>query len=395
MRRLMIVAPVLVLILAGIAIALLMATAPKPEKKDQGPRPVGAFIEPVKRESVRLEVITQGEVRPRKEIDLVPQVSGRIVHVAPQFVDGGIIEEGQLLVRIEDADYKLGVVRARARVADAEQALEREKAEAELARQDWEELGEGTASPLTLRQPQLDRARAQLASARADLADAQLKLDRTRIEAPFDGRVRQKHVDAGQFVTAGTKLGRIFSTGVVEVRLPLTDRELALLNLPVAFAAPENGGPAVHLSASVAGEWREWHGRIVRTESAIDPSTRVLYAIAEVSDPYGEGSDEGVPLAVGLFVDARIEGREIPDALVIPRAGLRGEDEVYVVNDSDELEVRKVQVISSSPERAILRSGVEAGERVIVSVLPLVRNGMKIEPLTGNAGAAQTARGAE
>lgn len=395
MRRLMIIAPVLVLIVAAGVIAVLIVTAPKPQKKDEGPRPVGAFVESVTRQSVRLEVATQGEVRPRKEIDLVPQVSGRIVYVAPEFVDGGIIREGQLLIGIDDADYKLGVVRARARVADAVQALEREKAEAELARKEWEELGEGKASPLTLRQPQLDRARAQLASAKADLADAELQLERTKIHAPFDGRVRQKQADLDQIVTAGTKLGRIFSTAVVDVRLPLTDRELALLNLPVAFAAPEKGGPAVHLSAVVVGERREWRGEIVRTESAIDPSTRVLYAIAEVKEPYGEGADEGVPLAVGLFVDARIEGRQIADALVIPRAGLRGESEVYVVNGADELEIRKVEVIFSSPERAILRSGVEVGERVIVSVLRTVREGMKITPLIRGADTAHRAEKAE
>lgn len=390
MKRLAIIAAP-VLVIAGMAgiIVLLVVTAPEPEKKEEGPRPIAAFVEKVTRGTVRLEVSTQGEVRPRTEIDLVPQVSGRIVHVAPEFVEGGIIKKDQLLIQIEDEDYKLGVVRARARVAEARQRLDEEEAEAELARKDWEELGEGTPSPLTLRQPQLDRARAQLASAEAELADAELQLKRTTIFAPFDGRVRQKQADLGQFVSPGTKLGRIFSTNVVDVRLPLTDRELALLNLPVAFSAPEEGGPRVHLSADVAGGRRQWDGEIVRTESAIDPSTRVLYAVAEVKDPYGKGADEGMPLAVGLFVDAVIEGREIADALIIPRAALRGSDEVYLVNDKNELEIRKVAVISSSPERAILRNGVKEGDRIVVSVLRTVRNGMKIEPLTRGSETAQ------
>lgn len=382
-KFLIIAAPAVVLAGGVLIVVLMMLAAPKPQKKDEGPRPVSAFVAAVERKTVRLTVTTQGEVRPRVEIDLVPQVSGRIVYVAPEFVGGGIIAEGQDLIRIEDTDYELGVVRARARVAEAEQNLQREQAEAELARKDWEELGEGTASPLTLREPQLADARAKLAAAKADLEDAQLKLRRTRITAPFAGRVRQKQADLGQFVTAGTRLGRIFATDLVEVRLPLTDRELGLLNLPVAFAAPEGGGPDVILSGVIAGQNRQWTGRVVRTESAIDPQTRLLYAIAEVKDPYGKGADNGAPLAVGMFVNAEIKGRELAGALVIPRAALRGENTVYVVDKDGELEIRSVDVIHSSVDEAILRSGVRAGERAVTSPLRDPRNGMKIAPVTG------------
>jgi RND family efflux transporter MFP subunit len=389
-RGLVVLAPLAVI---GVTIAIvigLSATAPKPEQAEDEARPIAVFTAQARQETVRLATATQGEVRPRTEIDLVPQVSGRIVEVSPGFVDGGTFEAGDLLIKIEEEDYSLAVTRAEARVAQARQALVREQAEAELAARDWAELGEGEASALTLRQPQLAEARANLAAAEAELEDARLDLARTEIRAPFSGRVRTRSADIGQFVSAGARVGRIFSTDLVEVRLPLTDRDLARLGLPIAFvASDERAGPQVDFSTIVAGEERHWWGRIVRTESAIDTQTRVLYAIAQVEDPYGAGADEGVPLAVGLFVDARIEGRGIEDAVVVPRAALRPNDTVFVVEDGS-LAVRRVTVTSSTAERVVIAAGIAPGERVITSPLASPAEGMAVTVI-GDAESAATA----
>lgn len=376
-----IVVIVIVIVAFSLVVMAIMGTGPQPERSNPTPRPIAVFVEEAQRETIALTVRSQGQARPRTQINLVPQVSGRITYVNPDFIEGGFFEAGETLVRIEDADYRLAVTRAEAQVAQATQALAREQAESDLARSEWEELGEGEASSLTLREPQLAEARAQLAAARATLQDARLDLQRTRVSAPFTGRVRSKAADLGQFVNAGTPLGEVFSTDTVLVRLPLTDFELGILGIPVAYSAGDEPGIPVTLNATLAGQAQTWMGRITRTDSAIDPQTRVLYAIAEVDDPYGAAAEGGAPLAVGLFVNAEIEGREVENAYILPRAALRGEDSVYVAEPGGRLSIRTVDVVTSSTERLVVSSGVSAGDMVVVSPVRGASDGMRIQSL--------------
>ncbi len=378
-----------VLILLGVVgavigvVGFLGATQQEPERAEIVPRPAAVFVTEAESAEIQLVVRTQGEVKPFIEIDLVSQVSGRITYVNPDFVNGGFFEAGETLVQLEDADYRLAVTRASALVAQRRQQLIREEAEAELALEEWEALGDGEASALTLREPQMAEAQAQLAAAEASLAEARLNLSRTRISAPFDGRVRMKNADLGQFVGPGARLGQVFATDRVEISLPLTNVELATLNMPLAFQATErNPGPAVELSASLAGNLHTWEGRVVRTDSAIDPQTRTMSAIVEVADPYGAAAQAaGAPLAVGLFVNANIEGREIDYAYALPRSALRGSSEVYVAERDGTLSIRQVTVADSSSERVVVTSGVTAGDRVVVSPLRGAANGMLIRAL--------------
>lgn len=385
-------APLLVGALFVVLFLVLFATTPEPERSEPEARPSAVFVAEAEAHPVQLTVRTQGEVQPLTEIDLTAQVSGRIAYVNPSFVQGGFFRAGEVLVRLEDEDYRLAVTRAEALVAQRRQQLVREEAEADLAREEWESLGEGEASPLTLRVPQMEEARAQLAAAEASLAEARLNLSRTRLSAPFEGRVRSKLADLGQYVGPGTTIGRVFSTGKAQIRLPLTDSELQTLGMPLAFQAGDNGdGPEVILSATLAGERREWRGEVVRTDSAIDPQTRSLYAIVEVDDPYGAAAETaGAPLAMGLFVEAAIAGRSLDRAYVLPRSALRGEDTIYVANRDGTLSIRTARVIDSSAEEVIVTSGVEAGERVVISPIRAAAEGMRItalgpdgEPLDG------------
>lgn len=392
MRRFLIVAaPFGVLGLGAAIMFALHAVKPEPEKVARAEaRPEALFVAEVRREPVTLGVESQGEVTPRMEIDLVTQVSGRIVEVAPAFAEGGNVTAGETLVRIEPDDYAFMVTQAEARLAEAKLALAQEEARAEVARRQWQWEGiEDKPTPLALKEPHVAQARARARSAEADVENAKLNLSRTRITVPFDGRVREKSSDLGQFVSAGTRLGRVFSTEAVQIRLPLTDRQLAELELPIAFSAADGGeGPAVTLSARLAGELRHWQGRIVRTDAAIDSETRMFHAIVEVRDPYGRGSDGGVPLPVGMFVSARISGPEIADALVVPRDALRAGDQVYVVGEDNRLSIRSVEVISSDAVRAVIRSGVSEGERVVTSPVRAAREGMPVEPLDRASAAA-------
>ncbi|MCA8892246.1 MAG: efflux RND transporter periplasmic adaptor subunit [Hyphomonas sp.] len=380
-RIIAIAAPIAIIAVLGVGgVAVLSALKPEPEKAEEARIGLNVFAEKVRKGDLQITVEAQGEVRPRREIIVAPQISGRIAYVSPDFIDGGFIKQGQLLVRVEAADYELAVVRARSGVASAEQGLTREIAEAELAQQDIEDLGITDVSPLARREPQLAQARAALDAAKAQLKDAELALERTAVYAPFSGRVWERDVDIGQVVATGQSLGRIFANDVVEVSLPLDDEEMGRLGLPLAFAASDaQPGPKVDFSAVVGGIERHWTGEVVRTAAAVNSQTRQINVIAELKDPYGKGADNGAPMAPGLFVNAVIEGKTIPDVLIAPRAALRGEDQIFIGNaDEGTLSIRTVDLIYSDTHGAYVRSGIEAGEFAITSPIQAAFDGMNV-----------------
>jgi len=357
--------------------------APKPEKKEEIVKATPVVATEAIAKPVTLSVRTQGAAQPRVQINLASNVSGRIDYVSPAFIEGGIFTAGEVLISVEDEEFRYRVTEARANVAQAENRFASETAEASAARLEYNELNSngplGAASDLTLRKPQMAEAAAMLSAARANLKNAELQLARTKVRAPFDGRVTQKTVDVGEFIAPGTALGRIFGTSVMEVRLPLTDSELTQLDLPVGYQESDAGtGPAVDLHTIVGGKVCHWQGRIVRTDSQYDPQTRVLFAYVAVDDPYGRGADAGMPLAAGLFVNADIEGKSLGNAVLVPRAALRGEAQVYVARDDNTLEIRSVTIAQSGPDGAVITSGVTPGERVITSPVKAPATGMAI-----------------
>lgn len=368
---------------------------PKSEPEEPEITPPTVFYQEAEPRAVTLDVLAQGEVRAQTDIALTAQVSGLIVSTSEAFVDGGAFEKGDLLLKIEDADYRFAVTSAKARVAQAEEALKREQAEAALAERDYAELGRSNdPSDLALRLPQLAQAKAAFEAAQADYRAALLNLERTEIRAPFKGRVRQRLAGEGQFVAPGTRLAEIFSTDIAEVRLPLTDSDLAKLGISIAFFETEEvKGPPVYLSAEFAGETHHWKGRIARTGGAVDPSTRQVSAIAIVDDPYGAGADDGAPLAVGLFVDAVIEGKPFDDAIILPRSALYGRDTVYVIGKDDILAKRTVNVVAAGKDTITIAGGLEPGARVVISPLRGADEGSKVAPVDPGAERPSTADG--
>ena len=377
-----IIAPIAVIALSVGAYAVLQVSRPEPEKNEKGPRPTSVYTATVGQKDASLEVITQGEVRSRTEIDLVSQVGGRVISVSPEFVEGGRIEPEISLLQIEDTDYRLALSQAQARMADADLSVQQALADQDVARKQLR--NDKTASDLALKKPQVAQARAMREAAQAGLQQARLDLKRTSITLPFAGRVAETRVHIGQFITPGAILGKVFGTELVEVRLPLNNRKLASLGLPIGYIASEGGGLPVSFSAQVAGELHQWQGKLVRLDASVDSDTRMLYAMAEVADPYGKAaSASGMPLAVGLFVDATIQGRSLKAAISIPGNALRAGNLVYVINGEGRLEIRNVNVVHSTPERAVIAKGLAPGEKVVVSA---IRN-----PIQGMALAAMNA----
>jgi RND family efflux transporter MFP subunit len=381
-NRLRIILPIAILAIGVIgAVALIKSRAPVRTRPQNQYSPLVRIMEvaPTRRQ---LTVTAQGTVRPRTESTLVSEVSGRVIRVAPSFAAGGFFENGDVLVVIDPRDYELAVVTARSQVAQARVRAEMEEAQAKVAREEWAQLGDGMGSPLATRELQLEEARAALAAAVAFLEKAERDLARTRIRAPFAGRVREKLVDIGRFVSPGVPAASIFAIDYAEVRLPIPDADIAYLDLPTTYrrSGTNSDGPEVRLRADFAGQHQQWHGRIVRVEGEIDPVSRMVYVIAQVDDPYGRKGGKTAPLAVGLFVEAEIMGREVEDAVVIPRSAVRG-GYVLIVDDEDRLRFREVDILRLGRDEAIVTSGLRAGDRVCVSPLEAVTDGMKVRTM--------------
>jgi RND family efflux transporter MFP subunit len=379
--------PILVLALgAGVAKQLIdRREIPEPEERQV----VLPIVRTLRAQATdwRVVVPSRGTVVPLTETQLVVEVGGRVTHVSPQLVNGGFFETGELLLEIDPRDHELARAQSRLEVARAERRLAEEEADSAVARAEWERLGEGEASALALREPQVAEARATLVAAQAHLERAERDIERTRISAPFDGRVRSESVDVGQYVSPGTPVATVYATDVAEVRLPLSDGELAFLELPFGARGDESGElPAVLLSADFAGRRRTWPARIVRTEGEIDPSTRMVMAVARVEDPYGRAGGTEMPLALGMFVDARLQGILLHDVFVLPRTALRDGARIFLLDGEDRLRFLPVEILRSEREVVIVRAALSEGARVVVSPLEIATDGMRVRDVGGDVG---------
>lgn len=362
---------------------VLVAMRDAPEKADEGPKPRLVVTEEIVPSTVRVTVASQGNVTPRTQTSLVSEVSGVVDSVAEAFVAGGFFRKGDVLLQIDPSDYEAAVKRSEAQLAAARAALAQEEARAEQARKDWSSLDRpGEPSPLVLREPYVDEARADVKAAEADLARARRDLERTRIRAPYDGLVREKAVDVGQYVSVGTRLGETFAVDYAEVRLPLSAEQLELVELPgEGTAAPDSAGPRVILTSSARGEGQSWEARIVRSEGVVDPESRVVYLVARIQDPYRRqpsDRDNPRPLEIGTFVEAEIEGRELVNVYPVPRAALTPDDEVLLVDRESRLRIRPVTVVWADRDLAYVRGELTSPERAVTSALEAPVDGMTV-----------------
>ena len=359
MHRLLLVIGIPVLAIAA-ATAMYLSRAEPPKKEQVNLDPVVEVFK-LAAMTTQFEVRSQGTVRPRTETILSSEVSGTITIVSPKFVAGGVFSANEVLMRIDPVNY----------LADVEQA------EAVLNQRQIEYDG---ASKLRLQgyraESELASAAAALATAKAGLSRVKRNLQRTYIRLPYEGMVRSKDADLGQFVNPGTRLGVTFATDFAEVRLPLTDRDLAFVELPKARAKATTG-PAVQLSSIQKGESVDWQARIVRSEGVVDEASRVTYAVARIADPYFLHS-EGPSLPMGTFVSAIIEGASADNVIRIRREYVRGSDEVVVVDDNNKLDIRIVNIIRADEDFIYVTAGVESGERILSTSLQSPVTGMSV-----------------
>jgi RND family efflux transporter MFP subunit len=375
------VIPGLILLVSLLGAVSLMATSPRLDPASPEPVATTVRVLTVAPEPVRMTVHSQGTVAPNTESELVTEVAGRVVWKSPALVNGGSFRAGDELLRIEDRDYRSTVERARAAQSRAEAEYEHSRFEHQRL-ESLEARQLASRSALENAQRVLRIAEAALTEARAGLAQAERDLERTRLTAPFEGLVRRQAVDIGQFVNRGAAVATLYASAEAEVRLPIADRQLAFLNVPVGVLGelPESQQPAVTLRADYAGQTLEWRGRIVRTEAAIDTTSRMVHVVARVAN-----RDQAIPLSVGLFVNAEIEGLLVDNIVRLPRAALRDASQVLVVDAEDRLQFRTVDLLRLHQDEVFVRGGLAPGERVCVSPLQTVVEGMPVVPVTDGA----------
>jgi RND family efflux transporter MFP subunit len=350
---------------AGIAFGLAKGLRQEPPKREIDDRALLVDVLALETMSAQLAVRSQGTVLPRTQTTLGAEVGGTIVEISPKFIPGGVFRAGEVLLRIDATDYRVAVRQAEALVK--QRKIEFDGA-AKLRQQGYRAEAEYAS------------AAAALASAEAELVRAQRNLERTEIRLPYEGMVLSKDADLGQFVSPGARLGVTFATDYAEVRLPLTDQDLAFVDLPEATEIAETGaaqGPAVTLSATRMGKPADWEARIVRSEGVVDEKSRVTYAVARIDDPYCLHR-EGIPLPVGTFVTADLAGRAMDDVIRVPRSALRAASQLLIVDDDNRIRIREVDVIRADARSAYIGGGVEAGERIAVSAIETPLNGMYV-----------------
>ncbi len=334
-------------------------------------------------QDIQMIVSGYGTVSPKIEVEIVPQVSGKIISVNPQFKPGGFVAAGKRLLKIDPRDYELVVQQAEAIVAEAVVKLDLEKAEAEVAISEWQQLNPDSepASPLVLREPQIRQAQAKLESAKAQLAKAKLELERTELSLPIDVRIVSERVDLGQYVLAGQSLGTAYGIDAVEIELPLQDRELAWFDIPdntVSFNgnAPSSKRTIAQVKADFAGTNHTWTGYVMRTTGQVDKTSRLISVVIEVPEPYNT-SDGQPALLPGTFVEVLIVGNVLKGAIAVPRDAIRQGNKVWVVEE-ERLHIQPLEIARAERDFAYVISGLDDGAMIVLSSLDTVTEGMKV-----------------
>jgi RND family efflux transporter MFP subunit len=372
-------------IIAGLVlviVAVLLLSKPKADKRRANTAPkISVEAQDIQRSSITPKVLSYGLVEPLTRTKLVTQVSGRVVSLSERFRDGGFFQQDEILLQIDTADYEIQVDIAKSTLVDAEQGLAEELAQVEQAKADWGRLGnKAEVSPLVLRSPQLRTAEAKVSSAKAQLKQAEINLTRTVIRAPYDGRVLSTSVDLGQVASNNTVLGEIYATDAVEVRLPIKNNDLPLLDLPEDYRHQNRSAdslPSVRIRSDLAKQ-EIWEGSIIRTASSIDDNSRQLYVVARISDPFGRKAEGRFPLKIGQYVRAEIDGIEQDLAISIPNKAIYQGSYVYLYRDGAVYRT-DIEISWQNGEIAIISNGINPGDQLVVSPLGQIASGTLVK----------------
>lgn len=311
---------------------------------------------------------SQGVTRPKRSTLLAAEVSGKVVAVSPKFEVGENFDEGEIIMEMDRADYEAAESQAASVLADAQLALEKENALAKQALIDWKALG-GDRAPndLVLRKPQMQSALAKVVAAKAGFEKATRDLDRTKIRSPYKCQIREKLVELGSTLTAGSAAVSVESANDFELRLSVSLEDYAFIDVVT--------GTPVMLEASIADVLYYWKGELVRTEGQVDKSSQSVFFVANVNIVQGDKF-----LSPGLFLNAKINGKKLKNIYALPRRALYGKNKIIIVDSNNKVSSREVVVIRTERDKVIIRDGIANGEKIATTPIPNVINGMEVNP---------------
>ena len=394
-RRLLTIAGIIIGASAVAQVMILLR--PEPPRRPTEPDSPLVSVETVVLGFGPIPVFGGGIVRPRWEIDIAPEVGGKIVAVSSNLQSGGHVSAGEVLLRIDPADYENRVQQAEADVATQRVALLQAEEEAQIARTEYEQFrarqsrsGNDAAppSPLVLREPQLRAARAALARADAQLRDAELVLSRTEVISPFDGRVRNEVADVGRIVAPGQSPGQIYASDAVEIVVPLSDDDAFLIpNLWSLQAGDDDRSIPATVTIEYGARRFFWEGYVDRAEAALDEQSRTIDVVVRVPDPFGQGraveGDDSVtgaapPLLIGQFAQVAIDGLVLAEYFILPRRALRPGNEVWAIATDGRAQIIAVDILQETDEQLYVIGDFTEGQLVIVAGITVATNGMEL-----------------
>ncbi len=346
--------------------------------------PVSVRVIEVGLESVELVVGSQGKVQAAQSANISTPVAGPIEWISPNMESGGYVEAGEPLLRLDDADFETALARSQA-------TLQQAAAEAEFAEQELNRLREladerlASESQLQDSERRVEVNKAQLANAEASYRQAELDLQRTEIVAPFNAIIDRREVELGQYVNRAQSIGLLYGADEVEVRVPLAIRQLGYLDIPLSQRgelSPEQA-PDVTLTGFYGGEEHSWRGELVRIEASIDPNSNTVQTIIRVQQPEDSSSyqQDSIPLPIGLFVHADIQGKTVEDIISLPRSVIRNNNQVLVVDAENKMYFREVEIFRLEEQQVLISDGILPGEKICVSPIQAVVDGMAVQPV--------------
>ncbi len=343
----------LLFVVGVVGAAILTSVSLKPASSNRmyarAPDPVVVSVVDPKATAYEPSVRLNGVVEARTVTEVIPQVSGRVIEVSPTFRPGAAFARGEVLFRIEPADYELAVERTLADIEAARSDLALLEAQAAAEKQIWDQQFSDRQIPdLIAKVPQIAAAKARIHSGEAARDAAELSLSRTVIRATFDGRVLETRLDTGQVAAAGMAVGSIFSDDSLEITVPVSSEEMALL------------GDAIGRRASVTREGpagTALEAEVVRQAATLDERTRLgtLFLASEWAQS----------LMLGEFVSVEIRGQSAPEVYEVPVAALTSRDQVWVVEDGA-LREREVDVVGNEGGVAVVRNFDTADGVVVI-----------------------------
>lgn len=376
--------PLMIIVIAlGLTFVLLETRkTPKPHETPY----LGPLVEVAELVKTSRQVVVRGtgSAQASHEVGITPQVKGQISELSPQMVVGGILRQGELLFAIDDIDYQLAIALAQSNLAQAELDLLRNENLAELARKEWRLLNPDSAvepNPLVVYEPQLKSFRAQRDAAQAKVKLAELNLQRTKIFAPFNAYVRSEQLEVGQFLNAGAPVATLVGIDQIEIVVPLPLDELVWLQVPRNGSGQQGSLAKIELQSG--GQTFQWQGAITRALGEIDPRNRMARIVVTVADPLSQqpkGAKLLNHLLPGMFVEVQLQGEEVSEVIAVPRGSLHDNDTLWVVDDENKLHIREVDILRRERDEVLVRFGLDAGEKIVLTNLSGAAEGMLLRP---------------